>query len=121
MHHHTSLQGKSPSDRCSRGLGHSETYRTGVGAMKWFSQKQVWLGLLIGALLIGGLTRPVLAGGKPQCPKINTTMTTVADFNNFTTAGEIKSGLLKGTTKFTGDPASLTRITSAANPPVRPD
>jgi hypothetical protein len=89
--------------------------------MKRFSQKSVWFSLAIGVLLTGALAWPGLAEAKGQCHKINTTMTAVADFSNFTTAGEIKSGFLKGTTKFTGDPAALTQITSAIKPPVRPD
>jgi hypothetical protein len=72
----------------------------------------------------------VVAGGMPtgsrqakaegQCHKINTTQTVVADFATFTTDGEIKSGFLKGTTKFTGDQSSLSPITSTNSPPVEP-
>jgi len=60
------------------------------------------------------------AEAQGQCHNINTTQTAVADFAHFTTAGEIKSGFLKGTTKFTGDPASLTQITSTPSPPLKP-
>jgi hypothetical protein len=86
--------------------------------------------ILVGvtSLLVAGLM--VVAGGilawstqaeaEGQCHKIHTTQTAVADFSTFTTAGEITSGLLKGTTKFTGDPASLTQITSSVSSPVEP-
>ena len=60
------------------------------------------------------------AEAKGQCHQVNTTQTTVADFANFTTTGEIKSGFLKGTTKFTGDSSALTQITGVTSPPVEP-
>jgi hypothetical protein len=63
---------------------------------------------------------PGRAEAKGQCHKINTTLTSVADFTTFTTTGEIKSGFLKGTTVFTGDGASLALITSVPSPPVEP-
>jgi hypothetical protein len=73
------------------------------------------------AVIGGVLPWPRLAQAKGQCHNINAAMTSVADFTNFTTAGEIKSGFLKGTTKFTGDPAAVTQITSAVKPPVTPE
>jgi hypothetical protein len=88
-------------------------------------KRQLVIGLSLFVALLGviggALTWPRLAEAKGQCHKINTTMTSVADFSNFTTAGEIKSGFLKGTTKFTGDPDALTPITSATKPPVKPE
>jgi hypothetical protein len=70
------------------------------------------------AMAGGMLTWPAPAEAEGRCHKIHATQTAVADFTEFTTAGEIKSGLLKGTTKFTGDPASLTQITSSVFPLV---
>jgi hypothetical protein len=78
--------------------------------------------LAVGVLVVAGgfPTWPAPAEADGHCHTIQTTQTAVADFEAFTTAGEIKSGLLKGTTTFTGDPASLTQITSAVFPPVEP-
>jgi hypothetical protein len=78
------------------------------------------LGVGVMAVAGGMLTRSAPAEADGQCHKIHTTQTAVADFAKFTTAGEITSGLLKGTTTFTGDPASLTQITSTVFPPVEP-
>ena len=72
--------------------------------------------VVVGTLLMA--TEPVEAKG--QCHKINTTLTSVADLAAFTTEGVIKSGFLKGTTQFTGDPVSLSLITSVPSPPVEP-
>ena len=41
-------------------------------------------------------------GGSPRHAEIDTTQTVVADFAHLTTAGEMGSGFLKGTTQFTG-------------------
>ena len=69
--------------------------------------------ILIGLIAVTGtILWSSLATATGQCHPINTTQTTVADFANFTTTGEIKSGFLKGTTKFTGDASALTPITS---------
>jgi hypothetical protein len=78
--------------------------------------------LLVVCLAATGLMwlAPGQAEAKGQCHQINTTHTSVADFENFTTEGEVKSGFLKGTTHFTGDPASLIPITSMPSPPVEP-
>ena len=78
--------------------------------------------LVVGVLVVAGgfPTWPAPAEADGHCHTIHTTQTAMADFATFTTAGEITSGLLKGTTKFTGDPASLTQITSAVFPPVEP-
>ncbi len=79
--------------------------------------------LLLGALLAaagGFLLLPRQAEATNECHKINTTLASVADFTTFTTEGEIPSGFLKGTTMFSGDPASLTLISSAASPPLEP-
>ena len=78
--------------------------------------------LVVGLMVVAGgmLTWSTRAEAEGQCHKIHTTQTAVADFSTFTTAGEIASGLLKGTTKFTGDPASLTQITGTVSPPVEP-
>ena len=77
----------------------------------------VFVGLIVVA---GGILLSSQARAMEQCHKINTTLTAVADLVSFTTEGEIKSGFLKGTTMFTGDPLSLTPITSTASPPVDP-
>jgi hypothetical protein len=76
--------------------------------------------LVVGGMAVAG---GILMGSAPaeadgRCHEIHATQTAVADFAKFTTAGEITSGLLKGTTTFTGDPASLTQITSHVFPPV---
>ncbi|MEZ4865719.1 MAG: hypothetical protein R3C14_30685 [Caldilineaceae bacterium] len=84
-------------------------------------QRSVVSLMVIGLVAVGGTmwwSGP--ADAKGQCHSINTTQTTVADFANFTTAGEIKSGFLKGTTKFTGDASALTQITGTNSPPVEP-
>ncbi len=62
------------------------------------------------------LPRQAVAG---QCHKINTELTSVA-LDAFNTVGSIRSGLLKGTTKFTGDPASFQPIVSIEAPPDNP-
>jgi hypothetical protein len=76
--------------------------------------------LVVGVMVVAGgmLARSAPAQADGRCHKIHATQTAVADFARFTTAGEITSGLLKGTTKFTGDPASLTQITSTVFSPV---
>ncbi len=79
------------------------------------------LGLGLAALLVAAaalLVIPNRAAAKGQCHKINTTLSSVADFTTFTTRGEIPSGFLKGTTTFSGDALSLTPISSASAPPV---
>lgn len=78
------------------------------------------LGVGVMAMAGGMLTWSAPAEADGRCHTIHATQTAVADFATFTTAGEITSGLLKGTTKFTGDPASLTQITSTVFPPVEP-
>jgi len=87
--------------------------------MKRLSQKYLWFGLVVAMVLTGALAWPRPTEAKGQCHQINTTMTSVANFSNFTTTGQINSGLLKGTTKFTGDPVAVTPITSATKPPVK--
>lgn len=74
--------------------------------------------IVVGLVVLGSTLLSSPAEAKGQCHSINTTQTTVADFANFTTAGEIKSGFLKGETTFTGDPSSLTPITGSTAPPV---
>ena len=77
--------------------------------------------LFVGLLVVtGGILLASRANANGQCHKINTTITSVADFSTFTTQGEIKSGFLKGTTVFIGDAQSLTPITSEVSPPVVP-
>ena len=80
-------------------------------------------GLLIVILVVANFTLifPGQVEAKGQCHKINTTITSVANFTDFTTVGEVKSGFLKGTSMFAGDPASLTPITSASSPPLEPN
>jgi hypothetical protein len=88
----------------------------------WQSRIGVASLLFVGLVVVsGGVWLSSPAEAKGQCHSINTTQTAVADFENFTTTGEIKSGFLKGMTNFTGDPLSLTQITSAASPPVVPE
>lgn len=77
--------------------------------------------LFAGILVVTGvILLSSQANAKGQCHKINTTITSLADFSAFTTQGKIKSGFLQGTTEFTGDPLSLTPINSAVSPPVVP-
>jgi hypothetical protein len=88
-------------------------------------QRKMILGitsLLVGLIVAAGgmLTGSRQAKAEGQCHKINTTQAVMADFATFTTDGEIKSGFLKGTTKFTGDPSSLSTITGTNSPPVEP-
>jgi hypothetical protein len=71
-------------------------------------------------VVTGGILSSSQANANGQCHKINTTITSLADFSTFTTQGEIKSGFLKGTTEFIGDPLSLTLITITPSPPVVP-
>lgn len=66
------------------------------------------LGTLLATLfIIVGilLAAPAQVEADGQCHKINTTLTSQADLATFTTEGEIKSGFLKGTTRFVGEPA----------------
>ena len=88
-------------------------------------QRKMILGitsLLVGLIVVaaGTLTGSRQTKAEGQCHQINTTQTVVADFATFTTAWEIKLGFLKGTTKFTGDPSSLSPITDTNLPPVEP-
>jgi len=76
-----------------------------------------FVGLLV---VTGNICLPSQAKAQEQCHKINTTLTSIADFDTFTTEGEIKSGFLKGTTMLIGDPTSQTPITSEALPPLEP-
>jgi len=76
--------------------------------------------IVVGLVVFGGISLSSRAAAKGQCHQINTTQTTVADFANFTTTGEIKSGFLKGTTEFTGDPSALIQISGTSSPPVEP-
>ena len=77
--------------------------------------------LFVGLLVVTcGILLSSQANANGQCHKINTTIISLADFSTFTTQGEIKSGFLKGTTKFIGDALSLTQITSTVSPPVVP-
>jgi hypothetical protein len=78
-------------------------------------------GLLgIGMIAVAGgiLMRSASAGADGRCHTIRATQAAVADFEAFTTTGEITSGLLKGTTRFTGDQTSLTQITGTDSPPI---
>jgi hypothetical protein len=77
------------------------------------------LGVGVIAVADGMPARSAPAEADGRCHAIRATQTAVADFETFTTAGEITSGLLKGTTKFTGDGASLSQITSADSPPLK--
>lgn len=77
--------------------------------------------LLVLLLLAWGILLTERADAQGQCHKINTTQTAVADFLNFTTQGEVKSGFLKGTTLFTGDASSLTVIDGDVSPPLEED
>ena len=77
--------------------------------------------MVVGLVLVtGGVWWSSRAQAKDECHQINTTQSAVANFANFTTAGEIKAGFLKGMTHFTGDPASLTPIRSTPAPPLKP-
>jgi hypothetical protein len=78
------------------------------------------LGVGVMAVASGVLTRTVPAEADGPCHTIHATQTAVADFEAFTTAGGITSGLLKGTTRFIGDRASLTPISGTDSPPIKP-
>jgi hypothetical protein len=73
--------------------------------------------LLLLCLGISSMTWPSHAGADGGCKTIKATMTTVADLAAFTTVGQIR-GNLKGTTQFTGDPASLAQMVSQSSPPL---
>jgi len=73
------------------------------------------IGLVATGLL---LIAPDPAEAQGQCHKINTTQMSVINPSDFTTVGEFKSGILKGTSKFTGDQASVTPIPGPAVPTV---
>jgi hypothetical protein len=68
--------------------------------------------LFVICLVVTGLTlsASAQAEAKGQCHKINTTQTSVLDPSNFTTVGEFKSGLLKGTSTFAGEQDAVTPI-----------
>lgn len=61
------------------------------------------------------LIAPDPAEAQGQCHKINTTQTSVINAD-FVAVGEFKSGLLKGTSKFTGVLSSVTPITGLVLP-----
>lgn len=73
--------------------------------------------LLLFGLGISSVTWPSQARANGECETIKATMTTRADLANFTTVGQIR-GNLKGTTQFTGDPASLVQMVSHSSPPL---
>jgi hypothetical protein len=73
--------------------------------------------LLLLCLGISSVTWPSHARADGDCETSKATMTTIADFATFTTVGQIR-GNLKGTTQFTGDPASLAEIVSQSSPPL---
>jgi hypothetical protein len=80
-------------------------------------------GLLALALLsvMGSrLAFPNQAEAGEKCHKINTTQTAtlVPPFN---TEGEVESGILKGSTNFTGDEDSITPISGLTSPPFSAD
>ena len=66
------------------------------------------------------LAFPNQAEAGEKCHKINTmqTATLVPPFN---TEGEVKSGILKGSTNFTGDEDSITPISGLTSPPFSGD
>jgi hypothetical protein len=71
--------------------------------------------LLLLCLGISSVTWPSQARANGKCETIKATMTTIANLATFTTVGQIH-GTLKGTTQFTGDPASLAEIVSQSSP-----
>ena len=72
--------------------------------------------LVIGLVATGLLLiAPDQARAQDQCHKINTTQTSVINAD-FVAVGEFKSGLLKGTSKFTGDLNSLKPIPDPESP-----
>jgi hypothetical protein len=75
--------------------------------------------LLLLCLGISSVTWHSHARADGDCKTIKATMTTIADLAAFTTVGQIR-GNLKGTTQFTGDPASLVPIMSEPSPPLNP-
>jgi hypothetical protein len=88
---------------------------------------QTWTKLAVAGLILAGLLAisgsmsfDNRAAASSQCHHIYTIQTVVANFEEFTTEGEIKFGLLKGKTKFTGDPTSLATINGLTSPPLNP-
>ena len=78
--------------------------------------------LFVALLMVAGsiLIAATQVDAKGQCHQINTTLRSVANLAEFTTEGEIQSGILKGTTKFVGDGTSLTQITGESSRPIEP-
>ena len=73
------------------------------------------LGAVAAALV--GLAHGAL--GAAECKDASGTLTSTANFSNFTTQGTI-SGSLKGSTFFTGDARSLAPVTASSSPPLNP-
>ena len=74
---------------------------------------------VLGAVAAGlvGLAHGAL--GDAECEEVSGTLTSTANFVNFTTQGTI-SGSLEGSTFFTGDAHSLAPVTSSSSPPLNP-
>ena len=74
---------------------------------------------VLGAVAAGlvGLAHGAL--GATHCKDVSGTLTSTANFGNFTTQGTI-SGSLKGSTFFTGDASSLAPVTASSSPPLNP-
>jgi len=58
-------------------------------------------------------------GAAGRCQTLKGTLTSTANFTNFTTSGTI-SGDLEGSTFFQGDASSLTPVTGTTSPPLNP-
>jgi hypothetical protein len=54
-----------------------------------------------------------------RCEPVSGSVTSTADFSNFTTRGTI-SGSLEGSTFFQGDPSSLAAVTATTSPALNP-
>jgi len=75
--------------------------------------------LAVGALVAEWLVAMPSVGAAPRCELVKGTLTSTANFSNFTTQGTI-TGDLEGTTFFQGDPSSLTPVNGISSPPLNP-
>jgi len=71
---------------------------------------------LFSVIVTSGLVRPSPAEAGDNCYKIITTQS-ASLLPPFNTEGEVKSGILKGSTNFTGDESSITPISDLTTPP----
>jgi hypothetical protein len=67
------------------------------------------------AALVAAWVAAPSAGAASRCEPVSGTLTSTANFSNFTTSGTI-SGALNGTTFFRGDASSLAPVTGTSSP-----